>query len=190
MTIIVFKDGVLATDRRHITTQVGSAKQVYHHKKIFISNDRRLAFAMTGPTPTNEDAEGFLTVLSEFNRTAALKRKRETLLLHPKFFNLLGNKANKGHILFLTHRKVYVINLFEFMVNNNKKDADFAVYEGLPQNNPMILGSGEHYASAACMNGYSAIEAVEFAKRYDVWCGGQTDSLIQTSLKPFKLKGE
>ncbi len=169
MTIIVYKDGILAADSAAVTGL--STTYITPHRKIETSKCKRFAWGISGNVIDPEYNDEFQRLLLP-HLIMCMSDSRDTKPIPPELFELVKGRD----FIVMTSDMAYV--------RRNNEGTSYALSKLLPGEFACI-GTGRILATAACLAGRSAAEATEFAIVHDYY-SYPSKVLInkQSSLKP------
>lgn len=162
MTVIAYRDGVLASDSKGIFA-VGSEYQKGRMDKVYLSEDGTFAYALCGLVGNEKS----IRVMENNMRTMLNAAERDGVFPEDEKYGLDFNQP------FIVMSKNTVITC-GMMGPRIVTDIDF-----------ITVGSGCNESQAALVMGDSAIGAVEHAIRHCDSCGGPIQAITVDDLKDF-----
>lgn len=183
MTVIVYRDGILAADGSSVS--VIAPRVVAPYEKIHIAENKTLAFAVTGKVVSPENRKQLEGIFLDAIYSALKDVHGEALILKENA-KLLENRSalivTRDHVFRATGIELHNLPKALQELNGDSPAIQLAQF---PADEHEAIGSGRNLANTALVAGLSAAEAVEFCIKFDYLCFpvGKTQVLHRNKLK-------
>lgn len=180
MTAILFTGHALHADRKILGT--GVPTRFSDGPKLFVSDDRQLAYAVSGTLPILEEFPVFYTFLKTTYITTVKHQRSGDLIITGKLIPPEIKKLGALHILLMSKTTAIRIRIKEA-----SDDSDSVMTATNVETNVTSLGSGAIYLHGAYLATKRVDAAYQAAAKLDPFTGTTYDSVTMKSLRPLTI---
>jgi hypothetical protein len=172
MTTIVYARGVLAADNSAVVGN--STTHITEYAKARESRCKRFGYGISGQLiddSTREKVEALLLEVLIYMQDSSVPVPEH---LGQELFRYLSRRD----MILMTKEHVYVRD-------GDATDKGRVGFVHIPPGEHAAIGTGREWASSACVYGLAAVDAIEYAKKWDFFTyPSVTLKIVQAKLKP------